>query len=162
MSIDFFQKKCQEKIDNEIFGLCDDNNGKVAYTDKDNRDKWIATVINNKKKQIVFTAIDKCIILDSEYPDRERCDCMLTFDDYIYFIELKNKRKGWKASAIKQLKSTIKFFIEQNNDNKFRYKKAFICNKKHPYFNVIDNEFELTFFREYGFRISVQSEILID
>ncbi len=38
--------------------------------------KWIATVNNDRNKNLTFTAIDKCVIKDEEEPDRGRCDGM--------------------------------------------------------------------------------------
>ena len=64
---------------------------------------------------MTFTAIDKCVLNDDEEPGRGRCDGMLTSDsnEHIYFVELKNEAKGWRTEAIKQLESTVQFFIEQ-------------------------------------------------
>ena len=59
MSINFFTAACQEPpLNNSVFGLCDDNNGQKAYTNTADATKWIATVKNENKKQLVFTAID--------------------------------------------------------------------------------------------------------
>lgn len=163
MSINFQAAACQEALNNSIFGLCDDNDGTKAYTDTDteNKSNWIATVENKSQKEIIFTAIDKCVIKDNEYCGRGRCDGMLTTDEHIYFMELKNRAKSCINAAIEQLESTINFFIEENDMAAFRYKKAFVCNKKHPHFQEIDNELKLRFFRQYKVRIDVQASIII-
>lgn len=50
MSLDFFQNNCKESPRNdEIFGLCDAQDGTKAYSDTENTDDWIATVKNGKK-----------------------------------------------------------------------------------------------------------------
>ena len=162
--MDFFEPECQEPAINESeFGLCDDQNGTKAYTNIGNHIKWIAVVRNDKRKNLTFTAIDKCVLKDNEEPDRGRCDGMLTSDseEHIYFIELKDQAKNWKQDAINQLESTVKFFIEHDNINVYKHKKAFACNKKQPHFQEIDNTLNLRFFREYGVRIDVQARIIV-
>lgn len=94
MSINFYEASCQEPaLTDALFGLCDDMAGTKAYTNITDISKWIATVKNDNNKSLVFTAIDKCIIKDHEYPHQGRCDGMLTSDVHIYFIELKNQTK---------------------------------------------------------------------
>lgn len=162
MSINFFEPTCQEQgITNALFGLCDDQNGKKAYTNVINPTKWIATVKNDNNKNLLFTAIDKCIIKDNEQIGRGRCDGMLTSDEHLYFVELKNANSPWQTDAIEQLESTIQFFKTNHNIDAYRYKKAFACNKKKEKFRVIDNEFNIRFYRTYGFRIDIQAEILV-
>jgi hypothetical protein len=162
--MNFFESICQESTINEsIFGLCDDQNGTKAYTNIDDHMKWIATVKNDKKKNLTFTAIDKCVLNDNEEIGRGRCDGMLTSDsnEHIYFVELKDEAKKWITNAINQLESTIQFFIEHHDIRIFKHKKAFACNKKQRHFQEIDNEFNLRFFRTYGVRIDVQTKIII-
>jgi hypothetical protein len=164
MCINFFCNKCQElPINNPLFGLCDDQNGTKAYTNIDNPAKWIATVKNDYHVNLVFTAIDKCVIKDNEEAERGRCDGMLTSEgkNHIYFVELKDEAKNWITNAIEQLESTIRFFIENHDITVFKHKKAFACNKQHSRFQVIDNEFNLRFFRKYGVRIDIQTEVII-
>lgn len=162
MNLDFFKAECQEpSLNNNLFGLCDDQDGSKAYTNINDPNRWIATVKNEKNKILVFTAIDKCVINDNEQIGRGRCDCMLTFSNRIYFVELKDEAKGWITGAIEQLESTIQFFIANNDITFYKHKKAFACNKRHKHFQEIDNEFNLRFFRKYKFRIDLQSEIII-
>lgn len=161
MSVNFQVIACQNTLNSNLFGLCDDNNGTKAYTDIANPLKWIATVKNDKLKEITFTAIDKCIIQDNEYTGRGRCDGMLTTDEHICFVELKDQAKSWISDAIEQLESTIKFFLEGNDITNFRHKKAFACNKRHRHFQEIDNELNRRFFRQYGVRIDIQADIIV-
>ncbi|MDI9364202.1 MAG: hypothetical protein QM541_04565 [Flavobacterium sp.] len=162
MSLNFFQRKCQEPaINHVVFGLCDDENGGKAYTNTDDTSKWIATVKNESQKQVVFTAIDKCVLLDNEYEGRGRCDAMLTTIDELYLVELKNQSPPWQSHAIEQLASTIQFLRDTHNINAYKKRKAFACNKKRDKFAVLDNEFNKSFFRATTFRIDVQAEIVI-
>jgi len=160
--MDFFQTDCQELAPNEtIFGLCDDQYGLKAYINTDDQTKWIATVKNDTNKNLIFTAIDKCVIKDEEEADRGRCDGMLTSDEHLFFVELKDEAKGWIPAAIKQLESTIEFFIEHHDISVYKHKKAFACNKKRRHFHEIDNELNRRFFRKYSVRIDVQATIIV-
>jgi hypothetical protein len=160
--MNFFQPTCQEDPRTDaLFGLCDKQDGSKAYTDSLNPNDWIATVKNDSGIELTFTAIDKCVIKDGEEPGRGRCDGMLTSDRHLYFVELKEQTKNWKVKSIAQLESTIQFFKAHHNVSAYKFKKAFACNKKHPHFHEIDHEQNLRFFREYGFRIDAQAEIII-
>lgn len=162
MSLNFFQSKCQEPTINHIvFGLCDDENGGKAYTNTDDTSKWIATVKNDSQKHVVFTAIDKCVLFDNEYKGRGRCDGMLTTTEDLYLVELKNKVADWQPDAIEQLVSTIQFLVESHDIGAYKKRKAFACNRKRKRFAEVDNELNLKCYRETGFRIDVQAEIVI-
>ena len=160
--MDFFKPECQSgPFDQDQFGLCDDQNATRAYADTTSPEKWVATVKNPSQKAVTFTAIDKCVIQDCDEPDRGRCDGMLTTDDLLYLVELKDQRINWMPHAIKQLESTIRFLRNYHDLTRFRHKKAFACNKRHKPFAHIDNELMLRFHRNYGFRIDVQATVLI-
>lgn len=162
MSLNFLENNCRENARKDLlFGLCDDQDGKKAYSNVDAPAKWIATVKNENAVELVFTPIDKCIIQDYEYTGRGRCDGMLTSSEHLFFVELKNEAKGWITDAIEQLESTIEFFKENHDINAFRHKKAFACNKKHRHFQEIDNETNLAFFRKHKVRIDLQAEIIV-
>lgn len=166
MSINFFETDCKESSRNEKqFGICDDQNGTKAYTDIADDTKWIAKVTNNNEIDISFTAIDNCIIVyKAGTKDKESsCDGMLTFTESLFLVELKEKGVGgWISDAKGQLENTIKLISENHDLSKFRYKKAFACNRKHPNFTVIDTAERKAFFeRTNGFRIDVQAEIKI-
>jgi hypothetical protein len=163
MSINFFEPSCQEQINHPRFGLCDDQDGTKAYTNTENPDKWIATVKNNQRKNLIFTAIDKCIIKDNELLGRGRCDGMITASDLLYFVELKSKEPPWEVSAKEQLESTIELFIQNQDIRVYKHKKAFACNSRSIRFRFkeIDNEENLRFYRKYGFRLDLQTEIIV-
>lgn len=167
--LDFFNQNCQTpSITATKFGIRDDLPRAKAYLDfeLEHREDWGAMVSNPKECKLTFTAVDKCIIQDSEYAGRGRCDAMLTSDHCLYFIELKDvksKNNPWRKKAKAQLESTIQFFIEAHAAElaNFKHKKAFACNKNKPYFQQVDQEENLAFFRKYGFRIDIQAEIVV-
>ncbi|MNJ92154.1 hypothetical protein D3C87_98140 [compost metagenome] len=162
MSWEFLASPCKENPRTDIeFGICDDEDGSKAYTDIDNPTNWIATVSNESKKNVSFIAVDNCIFKKTDEPGRRRCDGLLVTEDQLYFVELKDQMKGWISDAIEQLESTIEFFKESHNLEDFKHKKAFACNKKFRYFQEIDNEVNLTFFRKHKVRIDVQADIII-
>ena len=162
MSIDFFKADCQyPPIRSVLFGLCDPQTGKKAYPDTDNHETWIATVKNDNENDVVFTAIDKCVLFDHEYPDRGRCDGMLTTDQHLYLVELKEQVPPWQSHAKEQLLSTIQFLLDTHDISQFKKRKAFACNKKRAAFVEIDNEENAKLFHETGFRLDIQAEVLI-
>ncbi|MFO5490953.1 MAG: hypothetical protein ACLBM6_00040, partial [Cuspidothrix sp.] len=112
MSINFFDANCQSQTNQPKFGLCNDPppSKDPAYIDIDDCSKWIAIVENNQEIEVIFTAIDNCIeILRSNGEGENRCDGMLTYNNHIIFVELKEKnfRNNWVAKGEKQLKNTI-------------------------------------------------------
>lgn len=162
MSLNFFKEDCSyPPISDKNFGLCDDENGTKAYPTTINIESWIAEIKNENELQIVFTAIDKCVLTDSEYAGVKRCDGMLTTDQHLYLIELKNQIPPWQSGAIEQLTSTIDLIINSHDISAYKKKKAFACNKKRERFVVIDNEFNLQLYRKTGFRIDIQTEIIV-
>lgn len=166
MSINFLETNCKEAIRTEnSFGICDDQNNTAAYTDLAETTKWIAKVSNENNIEVSFTAIDNCIIIHKEGTnDKEStCDGMLIFGNSIYLVELKKQNTGgWIQEAVDQLENTIKLIYLNHPLTEFKYKKAFACNRKHPNFKTMDNEFNKRFFvKTNGFRIDVQAEIKI-
>jgi hypothetical protein len=160
--MDFFDNKCSEPLRKDpVFGLCDNQNGTCAYTNVDEPDKWIATIKNKNEIGVTFTAIDKCVIKDNEEFGRGRCDGMLTTTQHLFLVELKDQAKSWITDSITQLESTIQFLIEKHDLSAFQHKKAFACNKQHKRFKVLEQELNVRFRKEYGFRVDVQAEIII-
>jgi hypothetical protein len=167
MRVNFFDTKYREAARRDkLFGICDDQNGKKAYTDVENKAMWTAQVINNSCMEIAFTPIDNCISIFKEGTnDREStCDGMLTFPNSLFLVELKEKTKGgsWIAGAKKQLENTIKLLCANHCIDEFGKKKAYVCNKRHPYFRKIDNSEQKDFFKKNnGFRLDIQANIII-
>lgn len=165
MSFDFFNSGCSEsKRTDQEFGICDDQNGDKAYTDVTHQNKWIAKVFNKVGYDVVFTAIDNCIILFKKgTKDKEStCDGMLTFNQSLYLVELKEQDKSWKTKAISQLENTIRLLWENHDLDAIKFKKAYACNKKHPYFETMSMEEKKLFFRKTnGFILDVHTKIVL-
>lgn len=162
MSLNFFKADCQHPpISETSFGLCDDQNGTRAYHDTAHPDLWIAEVKNDGGLAIVFTAIDKCVLQDHEYVERGRCDGMITTEEHLYLVELKDKNPPWQAQAIEQLESTVEMLMEHHDISGFKKRKAFACNKRKERFVVIDNEINKAFYRRTSFRLDIQAKILV-
>lgn len=165
--MNFFFLDCQSgPYSQATFGICDPQDSSRAYVDieEKNSQNWTATVNNGYQKNVIFTAIDKCVIKDNEHIGRGRCDAMLTTENLLFLIELKDKRHTRSGEAIQQLESTIQFLLENHNADdlkKYQHKKAFVCNRQAKPFVVIDNELQKNFYRNYGFRIDVQAIILV-
>lgn len=162
--MDFFKPECQSGPFSEArFGLCDDQNATRAYVDTAAPEKWVATVENPSQRAVTFTAIDKCVIQDGDELGRGRCDGMLSTDNLLYLVELKDQKKDWETRAIEQLESTILFLLAVHPEvRRLRHKKAFGCNKRHKPFALIEHERKQRFFQNYGFRIHIQAVIKID
>lgn len=164
MRVDFFNNTCIEGIrKDKQFGICDEQNGTKAYTDKDNQEKWIASVNNESSKEVTFTAIDNCMKITKPGSKKleSTCDGMLSFDQGVYFVELKDQQKYWIPQAKSQLKNTIRLFLENHPDCKKKFRKAFACNKKHPSYRVIESEEQKRFFAQFGFRFDINAIIKV-
>ena len=111
-----------------------------------------------------FGILDNCIhVLRDNGEMDSQCDAMMTYNETIVFVELKNKRKDWKSEGIDQIEATLIRFID--NHTKYYYgfkkKKAFVANRKHPNFHEIENETMARFFGKYKIRLDIQAEIFI-
>lgn len=166
MSINFFDANYQSQTNQYKFRLCDDPNEDPAYidTDIDDCSKWIATVENNQEIEVIFTAIDNCIeILRSNGEKENRCDGMLTYNNHLIFVELKEKnyRNNWVVKGEKQLKNTINVFIANHDLEIYKSKKAYIANNKKPTFQSSQITRMDKFKDETGFRLIIQNTIEI-
>lgn len=160
--MNFFDPACQEAPRTDLlFGICDDRDGKPAYTLVSTAKKWDATVSNPNLLAIQFTAIDKCVIKDTEERGKSRCDGMLTTSSHLYFIELESGASGWIPDAVEQLESTIQLFQEHHRLSDFKHKKAFACNRRHPRFTEIDQATNLRFYRTYKVRLDIQANVVV-
>lgn len=164
MTINFFSEDCQQSdITHNQFGLCDDEDGNVAYVDTANSEKWIATVDNAARTPITFSAIDNCIEIRKPNGDLEsRCDAMLRYPDNIVFVELKNKiSKGWIMDGLNQLETTLINFRQNHDLDAIRHKRAYLSNRRRRHFHVIEHELKRRFFDIYKVRINIEGKIPI-
>ena len=165
MIIDFFKADCRQITYETKFGICDEDDKNPAFIDSSvDETKWIAIVLNKNAKKIVFTAIDNCIEILRESGDKgRRCDVMLTCDDSLFLVELKNKISDWKSTGIDQIEATLINLIENHEAYYYRFKKrkAYVANKRHPNFHVIENETMRMFSTKYKIWLDIRAEIII-
>ena len=159
MSVDFSKRACQTILAEPQFGIRDTP---PAYVTTENRDQWIAVVENPQYKEIVFTALDKCIEnVRANGEDESSCDCMLTYEHNIIFIELKEKNKAWKNSGIEQLEKTIEIYERDAGLANYSKRRAFVANRKHPHFQVIETDIKQRLYQTYKVRVMAEAIIQI-
>lgn len=165
-TINFFTPQCRrENICEVTFGICDDEDDSVktpAYISTNPTDKWIAIVQNHTGKPLNFTAVDNCIEIRRANGEMDnRCDAILTNDEHIVFIELKvQQTSGWIAHAVdEQLQTTVDHFKANCDIDKYRYRRAFVCNRKFPLFNVSNKERMNAFYKKNRIRLSIEQTI---
>lgn len=92
-----------------------------------------------------------------------RCDGMLTYNNHIIFVELKerNFRNKWVGKGEEQLKNTINVFIANHDLEIYKSKKAYIANNKKPTFQSSQITRMDKFKDETGFRLIIQNTIEI-
>jgi hypothetical protein len=165
MNVDFFVPKCQVQSNKKMFGLCDDAppSNQPAYINETDGNKWIAVVTNEDKHYVTFTAIDKCIeILREDGKDSKRCDGVLTFDDTVIFVELKERAASgndWVKDAERQLRTTIAHFEKEKTAEAFTKKKAYIANKEHPKFKTSQIRRMEQFAEETSYVLRIENRI---
>ncbi|NJK96947.1 MAG: hypothetical protein HC905_20320 [Bacteroidales bacterium] len=160
----YIKSKLPESDQGTKIGICDDNNQNIAYFDLVNESNWIAMVNNSENKEIVFTAFDYCIDVFRENGEMDkRCDVLMTFEESLYFIELKSKVSDWQSEGIEQIEVTINNFINKIPDYywSFKKRKAYVANKRHPSFNVTKITDMERFRDQYHVRLDLQATILI-
>lgn len=167
MSIIFFDTNCQSQTNQPKFGLCDDPppSENPAYININDSRKWIAIVENNQEINVIFTAIDKCIqILRSDGKMDNRCDGMLTYNNNIIFVELKERKytnSVWIDEGENQLRKIISVFINNHDLQIFKSKKAYIANSKKPQFQYSHKERMQKFRNDTGFTLIIQNTIKV-
>ena len=94
-----------------------------------------------------------------------RCDCMLTVEDTLILLELKNKRDSWQSEGLAQIEATIKRMKNESHQfyNEFKKRKAIVANRKNqfPMFYESNKEQREYFMKEYKTRIQFEAEIVI-
>ena len=158
MAINFFQASCQSSTNVTIFGIKDVPPATLFF---DNSDEWNVWVDNEIAKEITHTAIDECLgIPDTE---GERCESMITYDDVLTFIELKDRDGGrWARKARDQIINTISLFKRDVGVGNYRRLYGHIANKQRPYFKSGGKTFYQEFEDLTGFILRVNDEIKID
>lgn len=158
MAIDFFEEECLTKTKVSKFGIIDIPPSTLNY---ENSQDWQLTIINAFEKEISHIAIDHCL----EIPDTEgkRCESLITYDDVIIFIEIKDRSSGkWVAVAREQLLNTIKLFQRDSEITKFKRRYAQIANKQKPHFRAVNHSLLEEFSNETGFVLRVGNTIEVE
>ena len=161
--INFFNIKDKTLFVNDaLFGLID---GIPASIDLSNNVLWNAKIVNKQGVKIKFTPLDNNIRINQTGTNNKEsiCDCMFTFKSKLYLIELKDMQKGAISAAKPQLENTLKLLNRHNPDfyNKYKTRKAFICNKAHKAFQTVTFEDNALFRDNYGFHLDINYEIAI-
>lgn len=145
----------------EAFGLIDpdDEEGKkpvvISY---DSSDCWNATVESKMQDDFYFIPIDNNInILRTNALGKEetenRCDVAIHTKQSVCFIELKKQRQDFLQDAIKQIESTLLFFEDEITN--YKYKKAYVCNTRHPQFNRSFKDTQSEFYKKHEISLRV-------
>jgi hypothetical protein len=93
-----------------------------------------------------------------------RCDGILTYHSNIIFVELKERNytnSVWIEEGAKQIRTTISIFINHHDLAEFQSRKAYIANRKKPYFQHSHKEKMQKFRNDTGFRLIIQNSIKI-
>jgi hypothetical protein len=157
MAINFFKAQCQSKTNETVFGVYDAPPATLSFA---NSDDWQVWVDNAQAKEIIHTAIDDCLgIPDSE---GERCESMITYDDVLTFIELKDRDGGrWAGKARDQLINTISLFKRDAGIAGYQKLYGHIANKQRPHFKSGGGRFIQEFEDITGFVLRVSDVIKI-
>lgn len=163
---DIFRALCQDVTTAQKFGLCDDLPHQRAYIDEFDGQKWIAVVYNYFGREIVFTALDNCIEFNKPSGKGEsRCEGMLTYEDTIIFVEIKERTGDadtWAKKADDQLRNSIKIVQAKVKLSAFLIKKVYICNRHRRNVNESHAVRAKKFQQDTGYILRVETRINID
>ena len=158
MAIEFFQVACQNSTDETVFGIYDNPPATLVFA---NPDDWHVWVDNGQGKEITHTAIDDCLAIPRA--EGERCESMLTYEDVLMFVELKDRDGGrWAGKARSQLINTIALFNRDASIAPYNRHYGHIANKQRPHFKAGGMRFSQEFEDETGFILRVSDVIKID
>lgn len=166
MSVKFLNTDCQSTTNEVKFGLYDAEDKTPVKIDLTDEEIWNAIVLNNDSKNVLVTAIDNCIDIFRQNGEMDnRCDCMLTYDTTLLFVELKNKRDSWQSEGLAQIENVVKIMIAEIPDfyNAFTKRKAIVANRKHqfPAFQESNIEQRQYFSSKYKMRVQFEAEIIV-
>jgi len=168
MPVDFFSGTCQNSVSSQDkttatdFGLCDDVPRSRAYIDTTTPAKWIAVVVNHNQYEVTFTSIDNCIeIRRLDGSMESRCDGMLTYNDSIVFVELKEKNRSWVEEGLGQLATTLLIFRTAHPDQTYSSQRAYLANSRHPLFSTGRATHTQEFKDKTGITPSIQNKIIL-
>jgi hypothetical protein len=162
-----FEDTCKTASSLLYFGLCDDPPPatRPAYIKEVENEPshWIATVLNEGEKEVVFYAIDHCIAIFRSNGDPEsRCDGMLQCERKLAFVELKDRASsGWLKKGSDQLTTTINIFTANHDITVYNKIEAYVANKQRPLSNT-GNATQIQKFKDdTGLILKVQAHISV-
>ncbi len=161
----FFGTACSETPRNDNrFGLRDDGGETRAYSTSSDPAKWIATVVNADRGDVVFTPIDNCLLFiqaGTKANEESTCDGMLTKGEKLHLVELKERIDPDAAmeKGIDQLRNTIKLLKAKENISAYTDRKAHVCNRLHPAATIVAGS-NKKFLKETGFRLGVRATVI--
>lgn len=123
-------KESYEYIDDGIFYVFDEGGDSETPVKIVNANSvFQLTVKNNGRNSILLIKTDNCLFTD----DNSKCDCILSSDSKIFFVEIKSCNAGGRGKsrgkAAEQLKSTIDLLKSKNIDFSSMKSSALICFK---------------------------------
>lgn len=159
--INFFDSNYITELsrNDDRFGLVD--KGSLAQSTVDPNEKWIAEVINKKKKKVQFVSVDQNIRIYKNEKEQSLCDGML-YDEgknWLAFVEMKEVIGNWMGKARSQLESTIEIFTKNHGVTSFRSRFAYAANRRHPHFQFSQKQVMQKFHDRYKFRLLFQNKI---
>lgn len=118
------------------FGIYDPGNSRPALTTRDSQ-LYQAIVYNPFGHTLQFVPVDHNMDIRRANGEQESsCDGMMYDNqDYLVFIELKDKEHGWASEAVDQLRTTISLFSSNHNILDFKRRRAHAVNVQHPVFH---------------------------
>lgn len=163
---DIFQVLCEDVTNNTHFGICDDKPHQRAYIDTEDGKKWMAVVQNDSNQEVTFTALDNCIEFNKATGKKEsRCEGVLTYNNTILFIEIKERSgnaKSWAKDADDQLRNSITLIESKINLDKYINKRAAIINRLQTRSNEKHTVRMKQFKEETGYVLRVNYRIVLD
>lgn len=162
-----FESLCEDITIERFFGICDNRSGERAYINTDPRQHsiWSATIQNKTRKQITFTALDKCIeIPRGDGKMSKRCEGVITVENTIIFLEVKERRdkaSTWAKDAEALLKMTIENIEKRIDISLFENKYAAITNRLQR--NQEKHSVRMKkFFEETGYILHINHRVAIE
>lgn len=163
---EIFKRLCQDTTQEKIFGICDDIPHQRAYLDLVEGRKWMAVVQNDLKHVVTFTALDHCVEFNKANGQKEkRCEGILTYEDTIIFVEIKERTgdaKTWAKDADKQLRNSIRLIHSKLNLDEFTKKRASITNRLQTKSNEKHSVRMKQFLEQTGYVLRVNNRIILD
>lgn len=163
--LNFFDSeyRLEESRTDDEFGLVDPGNGQPACT-TDVPDQYQAVVLNPQRRTLQFVPIDHNMVIRRPNGDLEStCDGMIYVDnEYLSFVELKDKNQGWASEAEGQLRTTIALFKANHDDSRIRQRRAYAVNVRHPFFHPSFKQVMQQFKSQTGFILRFEREIAVN